>query len=261
MSVIIGIILLVLGFVGAFASGLLGIGGAIIMIPLLLYVPELLVPGSGFGMKAVAGMSMVQVLAASLSGALKHRKNKYVSKPLVLYMGGGIVGGSFLGGIFSKYLAGDVIQIIFACLALLAAILMFVPKKDDGDDIKVEDLKFNKFLSVIIASIIGFLAGIIGGGGAFMLIPLMIYVLKIPTKITVGSSLTIVLLSAIAGFLGKLSTAQIPFWPALFLVLGALPGAQVGGAYSKKISSKKLRMIITVIIVVAAIKMWFDFLG
>ena len=73
--------LVALGFGGGFLSGLLGLGGAIFMIPLLLYVPPLLGVGQ-LDMKQVAAVSMVQVLSASLSGLIVHNKNRFVSKSL-----------------------------------------------------------------------------------------------------------------------------------------------------------------------------------
>jgi len=78
--------LLGLGLGGGFLSGLLGLGGAIFMIPLLLYVPPLLGVGL-LTMKEVAAVSMVQVLSASLTGVLAHNKNKFVSKQLLIVMG------------------------------------------------------------------------------------------------------------------------------------------------------------------------------
>ena len=78
--------LLALGLGGGFLSGLLGLGGAIFMIPLLLYVPPLLGVGL-LTMKEVAAVSMVQVLSASLTGVLVHNKNKFVSKQLLIVMG------------------------------------------------------------------------------------------------------------------------------------------------------------------------------
>ena len=78
--------LLALGLGGGFLSGLLGLGGAIFMIPLLLYVPPLLGVGQ-FDMKIVATLSMVQVLSASLTGVQAHNQNKFVSKQLLIVMG------------------------------------------------------------------------------------------------------------------------------------------------------------------------------
>src|SRR4030067_2164916 len=95
------ITLLFLGLGGGFLSGLLGLGGAVFMIPLLLYVPQLLGVGH-LDMKQVAAISMVQVLSASLSGVIVHHKNRFVSKSLLLYMGGLNAIGNLAGSVFSK---------------------------------------------------------------------------------------------------------------------------------------------------------------
>jgi len=94
------ITLLLLGLGRGFLSGLLGLGGAIFMIPLLLYVPPLLGVGH-LDMKQVAAISMVQVLFAPLSGVIVHHKNRFVSKSL-LYMGVSNAAGNLTGSIFSK---------------------------------------------------------------------------------------------------------------------------------------------------------------
>lgn len=78
--------LVFLGLGGGFLSGLLGLGGAIFMIPLLLYVPPLIGVGQ-LDMKQVAAVSMVQVLFAALSGLIVHNKNKFVSKSILVYRG------------------------------------------------------------------------------------------------------------------------------------------------------------------------------
>src|SRR5512135_3777472 len=92
--------LVALGLGGGFLSGLLGLGGAIFMIPLLLYVPPLLGVGQ-FDMKQVAAISMVQVLSASLTGAIVHNKNRFVSKSLLIYMGLCNALGNLVGSFYS----------------------------------------------------------------------------------------------------------------------------------------------------------------
>ena len=86
MSIVFTGTLLGLGLGGGFLSGLLCLGGAIFMIPLLLYVPPLLGVDE-FDMKQVAAISMVQVLSASLTGVIVHHKNKFASKLLLLQYG------------------------------------------------------------------------------------------------------------------------------------------------------------------------------
>ena len=97
-------------------------------------------------------------------------------------------------------------------------------------------------------------------GGAFLLIPLLITVLKIPTRLTIGSSLAITVWTASAGFLGKLVTAQIPVGPAVVLVLGALPGVALGEWASRRTRVRMLRGLLTVLIALVAVRVWIDVL-
>lgn len=106
--------------------------------------------------------------------------------------------------------------------------------------------------------LVGLLGGIVGQGGAFVLIPIMLYVLKIPTRIALGSSVAISFLSALAGFAGKWGTGQIPFVMALVLVTGAVLGAQAGGRLSKRLQTVSLRTILSMLISFTALKMWFE---
>src|SRR5512135_603799 len=120
-------LLVALGLGGGFLSGLLGLGGAIFMIPLLLYVPPALGVGQ-LDMKQVAAVSMVQVLSASLSGVIVHHKNKFVSKALLLYMGLFNALGNLAGSVFSRYTKSAFLLAIFATMAVIAAAVMFLPK-------------------------------------------------------------------------------------------------------------------------------------
>lgn len=249
--------LVFLGLGGGFLSGLLGLGGAIFMIPLLLYVPPLLGVGQ-LDMKQVAAISMVQVLSASVSGLIVHHKNKFVSVKLLLYMGGFNAVGNLAGAIFSKYTKSSFLLAIFATMAVIAAVVMFVPKREQGEGIKPQDLEFNKVHASAVALAIGCFGGMVGAPGAFIYIPVMIYALNIPTRIVIGSTLGIVMFGAFTGMIGKAATGQI-IWPyAIALVIGTIPGAQIGGRVSKLVDTRHLRYAIAVIIAVTGIRMWYQ---
>lgn len=254
------ITLLLLGLGGGVLSGLLGLGGAIFMIPLLLYVPPMFGLQS-FDMKQVAAISMVQVLSASLSGLIVHKKNKFVSKSIVLYMGGANAIGNLAGSLLSKDVKSASLLAIFATLAVIASVVMFVPKREQGEGIAPEDVKFNKPLACGISLAVGVFGGMVGAPGAFIYIPIMIYVLDIPTRIVIGSTLGIVFLGAVTGTIGKVATEQV-LWPAaIALVIGTIPGAQIGGNLSKKINTKYLRYAIAVIIAITGLRMWYQIIG
>ncbi len=251
------ILLGILGIITGFFSGLCGIGGGILMAPLLLYVPPLF----GFEpltMKVVAGLTIVQGLLGCLSGALTHKKLHFVSTRLTLYMGISIFLAAIVGGAGSKYVSNTVLLFIFASLALAAAFLMLVPFTKDSESPDVEKLIFNRFKAVSAATGIGVLGGLVGQGGSFILIPLMTAYVKIPTRIAIGSNLAIVLFSSLAGFIGKAATGQIEWLLAIPLALTVIPAASFGGFMSKRVPVKRLRQILAVIIAFVAIRIWFS---
>lgn len=251
------ITLVALGLGGGFLSGLLGLGGAIFMIPLLLYVPPILGVGQ-LDMKQVAAISMVQVLAASLSGMLVHNRNKFVSKQVLLYMGLCNALGNLAGSFLSRAASSGFLLAIFATLAVIAAVAMFIPKREQGEHIPADEVGFNRPLAAGLSLAIGGFGGMVGAPGAFVYIPAMIYLLHIPTRIVIGSTLGIVFMGALTGTIGKMATGQI-IWPyALALVLGTIPASRAGAQISKKIATGYLRIAIAIIIAITGIRMWYQ---
>ncbi len=254
-----GLILLILflGFTISFLSGLIGIGGGIAMAPALLYLPSLLGVGA-LDMRQVAGLTITQGLFACLSGAFRHYKYHCVSRPLVVWMGPAIVLAALAGATLSRGVTNEALMMIFAVLAACAAILMLLPRREGDGTPDPGRVKFSRPAALLIALTIGSLGGMVGQGGSFILIPLMLHVLRLPTRIVIGSNLALVFLSSLAGFAGKLATGQIPGVLAVFLILGALPGAQIGSVLSHRTSPKLLRAALALVVVAAAVTMAFD---
>jgi uncharacterized membrane protein YfcA len=248
-----------LGLVTGFLSGMLGIGGGIVMAPLLLYVPPLF----GFEplpMRTVAGLTIVQGLVACVSGALSHRQFRMVSKRLSLYMGISIFIAAMVGGAGAGYVSNQILLFIFAGLAFSAAFLMLIPVKGECENPDVACLAFYRWRAVTSASAVGLLGGLVGQGGSFILIPLMTSFVRIPTRIAIGSNLAIVLLSSMAGFIGKATTGQIEWLMAVPIVLTVMPAARVGSLVSRRVPVLKLRRALAVLIVMAAIRIWVSVL-
>ena len=254
-------VLFVLGLVGGFLSGLLGLGGAIIMIPLMLFVPTLLGVGT-LSMKAVAGLSMIQVVFASLSGVIRHRKNRFVSMKLLLTLGVAVALGSGFGSVISKVMSNKSLLVAFGVIAVVAALMMFIPPKEDDQEITDPDaIRFNMPLAVVLGLLIGTLAGMVGAGGGFILIPVMLYVLKIPIRVTIGTSLGIVFIGAIMGAIGKIATGQVDWLLALALILSSIPSAQVGSMVSKRTPALALRYSLMVVIILTSVQIWYKIIA
>jgi uncharacterized membrane protein YfcA len=253
------LLLVLLGLIGGFFSGLLGLGGSILMVPLLLFVPQWF----GFAvlnMKQVSAISIVQVLFASSTAVIVHRKNNAVSKPLVIYMGAASALASLAGAYFSVFTSARFLTGLFAGISTVAMILMFVPRRETEWDRPADEVPFNKGLAVVIALAVGTIGGLIGAPGAFIYVPLLMYVLKIPTRVTLGSTLAIVLLGALFGAFGKAASGQIPYSLALGLVVGAMPGAQWGSRLSKQVKVTALKWMLTGVVILSTAKLWLEVL-
>ncbi|WP_394184693.1 sulfite exporter TauE/SafE family protein [Metabacillus halosaccharovorans] len=252
------ITIFLIGFIGSYISGMLGIGGSIIKYPMLLYIPPLF-GLAAFSAHEVSGISAVQVFFATIGGVWAYRKGGYLNKTLITYMGASILIGSFVGGYGSKLMSEGGINLIYGILALIAAVMMFIPKKGI-DDIPLDQVKFNKWLAAILALIVGVGAGIVGAAGAFLLVPIMLVVLKIPTRMTIASSLAITFISSIGATVGKITTGQVDYGPAAIMVIASLIASPLGAIAGKKVNTKILQGILALLIFATAIKIWVDIL-
>ncbi|WP_044640162.1 sulfite exporter TauE/SafE family protein [Risungbinella massiliensis] len=253
------VLLFLIGFIGSFLSGMVGIGGSIIKYPLLFYIPPI------FGFVAftaheVSGISAIQVFFSTISGVFVYRRGGYLNKALILYMGSSILIGSFLGGYGSKLLDEGQINLVYGVLALSASILMFLPKKG-LDEIPLDQVKFNGILAIILSFIVGLASGIVGAAGAFILVPIMLVVLKIPTRMTIATSLAITFISSIGSTVGKAMTGQVLLIPSIIMVVASIIASPLGGQFGKKVNTKVLQRLLAILIVVTVVKIWMGIFG
>ena len=257
MTLALALLLFGLAFCGAFVSGLVGVGGAVVMIPLLYYVPPLLGAGE-LPIQDVAGLSMTQVLAAALTGAWSHGRHALVHHRLAWTGGPAMAAGALLGAIASARVSGRALLATFALMATAALPLMFVTPAAPARDGDPALARFSRPAAVGLPGAIGLMAGLVGAGGAFLLVPVLVGVMRVPMRLAIGTSLAMVGMAAVTGFLGKVLTAQVPLWPAATVVLGSLSGAPLGGRVSRRVSVRVLRGVLAGIIALVMLRVWHD---
>ncbi|KOY81688.1 sulfite exporter TauE/SafE family protein [Lysinibacillus macroides] len=252
------VVIFLIGFIGSFVSGMVGVGGSIIKYPMLLYIPPLF-GLAAFSAHEVSGISAVQVFFASIAGVWAYRKGGLLNKALILYMGSAILIGSLLGSLGSSLLSEKNINLVYGLLALIAAIMMFIPKKQ-VDDKPMDEVTFHKPLAAGLALLVGIGSGIVGAAGGFLLVPIMLTVLHIPTRMTIATSLAVTFISSIGGTIGKVATGQVDYVPAAVMIIASIIAAPLGAKISSKLNTKVLQMILAILILGTAIKTWIDIL-
>src|SRR5438309_5920883 len=141
------------GLVASFLSGLLGIGGGLVLTPLLLYFPQLL-GGAAIPVKIVTGLTIVQAISGSALGALRHRAYGNVSSRLVWLMGPPSAVASLIGALVSRDTPDSVILLVFAVLAFACAVMLLLPVTPiEG---RPEDMRSVPKVAIAISLVLGF---------------------------------------------------------------------------------------------------------
>lgn len=255
MSIGLFITLSTLAGVAGFGAGFIGLGGGLLLFPLLLYLPPYLGLES-IDAKTVAALVISQVFFAGVIGGAAHWRKGRVHKKLTLVGAISSALGAFIGGIASKWVSEWFLLLLFGTVTVIAGAVMFLPGPSaEREEAPIDTVNVPAVSLGVIAASIGVVVGLLGAGN-FLFVPLLIYVLRIPTRITIGSSLVIHVLNGFAGFTGKLITGQVPFLMTIAVIIGASLGAIAGEKMHSRASPKVLRYAYAGIIAVVALRIW-----
>lgn len=277
-------LLLGLGGMVGVLSGMFGVGGGFLMTPLLFFI--------GIPPAVAVATEANQIVASSFSGLLAHlrRKNVDLRMGLVLLVGGLI--GAALGVMVFNYLKslGQVDLLVRLCYVVFLGVvggLMFIEslralrksRKAGGTPARVRKerswihalpfkMRFRTsglYISVIppvlVGVMVGILAAIMGVGGGFIMVPAMIYILGMPTKVVVGTSLfQIIFVTAFTTLLHATTNFTVDIVLAVLLLVGGVIGAQIGTQIGTRLRAEQLRILLAGLVLLVCGKLGFDLL-
>ena len=230
----------VIGLVGGFFSGLLGLGGGVVLLPLLTWVGR--VP-----LKLATGTTLVQVIIAAATGVIIHHRGGTVDLRVGFVLGmSGIVGG-LLGSFLCVYLSTRFLEWIFFLVVGIAITLFSTQQRLYGHPDTRRD--FNNVAGSFIGFSAGSLTGLLGVGGGFIIIPLMIYCLDIPLRVAIGTSLLVILISSVGTLAVKYGIGQVNLLITLLVILGSVIGALFGAHVSRRVPVRFLHIALMMILV------------
>ncbi len=278
-------LLLGLGGLVGILSGMFGVGGGFLMTPLLFFI--------GIPPAVAVATEANQIVASSFSGVLAHFKRKTVDLRMgVVLLIGGLVGAAIGVQVFAALTAiGQVDLLVKLCyvvfLGIIGGLMFFeslnairkaraaggavaVPKRRqrgwiDALPFKMRFRTSGLYISVIppllVGLFVGVLAAIMGVGGGFIMVPAMIYLLGMPTKVVVGTSLfQIIFVTGFATLMHATTNFTVDMVLAVLLLVGGVVGAQIGARIGTRLKAEQLRILLAVMVLAVCGKLAFDLL-
>jgi len=274
-------LLLIISAAVGFLTGLLGIGGGFLMTPILIFlgIPPVYAVANGAN----------NILAASVSGSLAHYFKRHIDLKMgVLILIGGLVGSIIGVEIFIFFLKkgtiNNVISVSYFILLSSIGLLMFYESLSEMRRIRnnkfirrrihqhywIHNLPFKVrihasklYISAIgpifFGVLIGLVSSLLGVGGGFILVPILIYIIGMPAKLVPGTSLfAMIFVMIIVSLLHAISNRTIDIYLVMILAFGSVFGAQLGSVISTKLAGEELRGLLSILILTFGFKFGYD---
>ena len=237
--------LLLVGFLGGIPSGLLGLGGGVLFIPLMVYIAKL-------KMKEITGVSSMAVAIVATVGSLRYGSRGYGLEPFIPYLIIGGILGALAGNQISKKLDNKSLKKIFSIVLLITAIRMnFIV---DGSYIPNDYM----YIYIIIGFISGILAGVLGLGGGVVRVPALLILAGVPSLVAQGASLIASVPTAIAASYPKVKGQPEKIKQGILVGSGGILGVLIGSEIAFSIGDSSLKTIFSYFLFVVSIKMFIE---
>jgi uncharacterized membrane protein YfcA len=234
-------LLVVVGLAAGLLSGITGMGGALLLVPVLTLVV-------GMPFKLATGTAALLGLAGGLSGYMVHGRYGAVDGRIGLFAGAGSVLGAFVGAAMSGLLDALAVKLIYLG-AVLSSLILLLLRSETGSTKQMPRVPRADAKAAGLGALTGVVAGNIGAGGTFMLIPLSRWALKLPIHRAIGTSMLVAIFAALTATIGKAMLGQIPWPDAIVVVIGSTLGTQAGARLTRKIPPRLLRGILIAVLV------------
>jgi len=240
--------LIPLGFVAGILGSIIGLGGGIIIVPVLTFM--------GFSPTLAVSNSLFAVFSNSVASTTMYARQKRIELSLGWKLGLMAVPGTILGAFVSSEISPDIFKILFALVLISSASYIFLKRKIEEKPIDVSRLLL--VFSAGASFFAGIISSLFGIGGGLIFVPLMVVALGISMKRAAPTSQFILMFASFSGLIMHSMLGHPDYYQALLLSIGAFAGGILGARLSLEIKENKLKIIVIIVLVAAAIKLIVD---
>lgn len=240
--------LIPLGFAAGLLGSIIGLGGGIIIVPVLTFF--------GFPPALAASNSIFAVFSNAIASSISYAKQRRIEYSIGLKLGLLSIPGTIVGAYVSSEITPSIFKILFALILVSASIYIFSKRK-----IEPKNYNFSKQIMVLAVGasfFAGIISGLFGVGGGIIFVPLMVIAMGLAMKNAAPTSQFILLFASGSALVTHTLLGHPDFYQALLLAAGAFVGGLVGARLSLEIKENSLKILISIVMIVAAVKLFID---
>lgn len=260
MDISTGVFLFIIGIIAGGYGTIVGAGGGFIFVPALLIILNM-------NPLVAAASGLVIVLINSLSSVLGYAKLKKINYKIAMFIGISAMPGSLLGVWLLEAYSSQFFYVIFATILVGLGIFLFIKNatwqgqnlfNKDKTELPNKKKPIKDIWLIPLGMIMGVLSSYLGIGGGWLLVPILIYVFKIPTHLATATSLLSLCIYSFVGVLPQLYYGNIDWMTVLFGGAGVILGANIGLALSQRLSGKIILQMLSILLIIIGIRMYFQ---
>jgi uncharacterized protein len=240
-----------------FAGAIVGVGSVLLIAPLLYFGAPLLL-GVSLDFKAITALTTFAVVVSAARSIFVYRGFGLIRREVNLPMAIPAFFGACLGVTLANIVSSQVVQTVFALASIAGALIILVPY-NQAHDVMERDLRVNPLVIGVVGGGIGIVGGLAGAGGGFLLVPMLLWVVRLPTRIALGAAAMNGLIIAIVAFVGRIPTLGVDWTLLLAVGFGSFIGAGAGTHLQQRVPTLIIRRAFAVVVGISALRLLVSF--
>ncbi len=254
-------------------GGLVGLGGGIILIPLLLFLNQYFEAFAWATPQVIVGISLITMIFTALSSTITYSKKKRIDYKAGILLLTGCVPGGILGSWVNQFFDANQFSLYFGSLVIIVSMLSFLGRRQPSQKllqrndenlrtIHIDGETFNYHISVLPAFVISFIVGVLSGlfgiGGGSITVPALMLVFGVPIQIAIATSMFMILFISIISSVTHIVLGHIVWQYAFLFMIGAWLGGTVGARTNQSLKGKTLEWILRAVLIIVGLRLIID---
>lgn len=268
------LIMFVIGLITALVGSVAGLGGGVILVPVLLFLSDHFASFNWVTPQTIVGISLVVMIFTGMSSAISYMKHQRVDKKIGLVFLSGSIPGGILGSWLNQFFETDGFSLFFGIVMIAVSLLFFIPRRPSGHSLfktgmsreKTVDGKVYKYrmpfwVGFFLSFCVGMLSGLLGIGGGSLMVPAMILLLNIPPHIATATSMFMIFFASITSSATHVLLGHVEWSHTLWFIPGAYLGGTLGAWVNRRLDGQVVERFLRVLLVLIGIRLIWQGLG